>query len=57
MVDKEKQNKRQFNWKKENVDRIALEVPKGTKDVWKEAAAASGLSLNQYIIKKVNQPD
>ena len=30
-------------------DRIALSVPKGTKDAWKDRAAALGLSLNAYI--------
>lgn len=30
-------------------DRIALSVPKGTKDAWKDRAAALELSLNAYI--------
>ena len=30
-------------------DRIALSVPKGTKDAWKDRAAALGISLNAYI--------
>lgn len=30
-------------------DRIALMVPKGTKQIWRDRAAALGLSLNAYI--------
>lgn len=40
---------------KEHYDRVALNVPKGTKEVWKERAAAEGLSLSEWIIKKVEE--
>ena len=30
-------------------DRIALMVPKGTKAIWQDRAAALGLSLNAYV--------
>jgi len=41
------------NFTKEHYDRINLNVPKGTKEVWKERAAAEGLSLSEWIIKRV----
>lgn len=51
-IDKEKQYKRQTDWKRNNKDRIAVEVPKGTRDIWRAQAKADGLSLNEWIIKK-----
>lgn len=41
------------NFAKEHYDRVALNVPKGRKDEWKALAAAEGLSLSEWIIKKV----
>lgn len=34
-------------------DEIKLRLPKGTKDYWKEAAAARGISVTQLIIQAV----
>ena len=53
MIDKKKMYARQNQWKKDNQDAIRLNVPKGMKDLWKERAAAEGLSLTEYIIRKV----
>jgi len=55
MIDKQKQYNRQRKWEKENYERIALNVPKGTREAWKEQAEAEGKSLTQFIIDKVSQ--
>ena len=39
---------------KENLDVIHIYVPKGTKQVWKDAAAGRNLSLSRFIEKAVN---
>lgn len=52
MIDKEKQYKRQDDWKKANRERMELTLPIGTKAEWKVKAAAEGLSLTEWIIKK-----
>lgn len=54
-VDKDKQFTRQNQWTRENRDRIELQVPKGTKELWKAKAAEENLSLTEWIIKKVSQ--
>ncbi len=41
------------NFAKEHYDRVNLNIPKGRKDEWKTLAAAEGLSLSEWIIKKV----
>lgn len=41
--------KRRYNEKA--YDRIALTVPKGKKEVYRERAAEQGMSLNSYINK------
>lgn len=40
-------------WDAENLDRVSLAMPKGTKEKIKEAAASVGESMNQYIIAAV----
>ena len=37
-------------WNAANYDRIVVSVPKGSKDIIKSKAAASGKSLNKYIL-------
>lgn len=37
-------------WDAENLDRISIAAPKGTRDALKAAAALAGKSVNQYII-------
>lgn len=51
-IDREKQNKRQNDWKKTNQDAVRLQVPKGMKDIWKAQADEAGISLTEWIIKK-----
>lgn len=41
------------NFAREHYDRVSLNIPKGTKETWKERAAAEGLSLSEWIIKRV----
>lgn len=47
----------QFKYQNEfnsaNYDRIGLVVPKGQKAVIKDAAKASGKSVNQYVIDAI----
>ncbi|MBE7004190.1 MAG: hypothetical protein E7425_07895 [Ruminococcaceae bacterium] len=45
------QKKASIKYLAEKTDSIQIRVPKGQKDVWKHAAAARGLSLNQLIIQ------
>lgn len=40
---------------KEHTDRFSIAAPKGTKDIWKAAAAERGLSLNAFVIECVNK--
>ena len=37
--------------------RIALRIPRSLHKALKEAAAAEGVSLNQYMIYKLSRPD
>ena len=53
MIDRKKQYARQQAWEKENYDRVSLNLPKGKKHEWQERASAEGLSLTEYIIRKV----
>ena len=54
-IDKEKQFKRQDAWKKENRERLGLTLPKGTKEKWQAKADAEGISLTEYIVRKMSQ--
>lgn len=40
-------------WKKNNLDRIVLKVPKGKKDYLSQLAAERGCSLTAYFIDAV----
>ena len=58
-VDIEKRNKRQYNWQKENTDRINFTMPKGTKEQIKEAADKIGVKpaelIRQAIAEKLEK--
>lgn len=41
-------------WDAENLDRISVAAPKGTKERWKFAAEKENKSLNQFIVDTVN---
>ena len=43
------------NFAKEHYDRVNLNIPKGRKDEWKVLAVAEGLSLSEWIIKRVEE--
>ena len=47
--DKAKRNAYDIQYKKDNFDRIAFVVPKGTKDKIKERAAKEGLSMSEWL--------
>jgi hypothetical protein len=44
-----KRNKRQYNWMKENTDRMNLLFEKGTKDRVQAAANKRGISASKYV--------
>lgn len=49
--DKQKEYARKHQ--QEKLDAITIRPPKGTKDRWKAAAEAAGVSLSQFIIEAV----
>ena len=49
----EAQKAASMKYLKEKTDSIQIRTPKGTKDRWKDAAAARGISLQQLIIDTV----
>lgn len=51
----EAQQRANNKWLRENYDQVAIRVPKGTKDAWKEHAEAQGLSLAQFIQEAVDE--
>lgn len=51
----EAQKKASIKYLKEKTDSIQIRAQKGTKERWKDAAAAVGESMNQYIINAVDQ--
>ena len=53
MVNKKKQTERQNQWIRENRERCELLLPKGTKEKWKALADAEGITLAQFIYRKI----
>lgn len=53
-VDTKKRNIRQQNWINENKERLNLLFDKGTKERLTKAAAASNVSLSEYVRNAVN---
>lgn len=49
----EAQKRAAVKYLSEKTDDVRVRVPKGTKDRWKEAAAAEGKSLQRFIIDAV----
>ena len=47
------QNAYKAEFNKANYDRIELKIPKGKKADWTAKAKAAGMSLTEYIMKKV----
>lgn len=47
------QKKASIKYLKEKTDSIQIRTQKGTKERWKDAAAAHGKSLNQFIVDTV----
>ena len=48
------QFRRQNDFIKNNYDRVNLTLPKGKKEEIKSAAAALGMSTNEYILKAID---
>ena len=49
----EAQKRASIKYLKEKTDSIQIRAQKGTKERWKDAAAARGQSLNQFIVETV----
>lgn len=49
----EAQKRASIKYMAESTDDIRLRVPKGTKDRWKAAAEARGISLTQFVCEAV----
>lgn len=49
----EAQKKASIKYLREKTDSIQIRAQKGTKERWKDAAAAHGKSLNQFIVDTV----
>lgn len=49
----EAQKRASIKYMAESTDDIRLRVPKGTKDRWKAAAEARGISLTQFVCELV----
>lgn len=52
-VDTVKRNKRQYEWIKENADRLSFIMPKGTKEKIKEAAKLAGVSASAWVLDAI----
>lgn len=48
-VDVQKRNKRQYEWQKENTDRINFTMPKGMKQQIQDAALKEGKNSSEFI--------
>lgn len=42
-------------YNKKNYDRIELKIPKGKKAEWQAKAKAAGMSLTEFISKKIEE--
>ena len=42
-------------YNKKNYDRIEMKIPKGKKAEWQAKAKAAGLSLTEFILKKIEE--
>lgn len=42
-------------WDANNLDRISIAIPKGQKDLIKEAANQAGQSLNAYVAQAIEE--
>ena len=49
----EAQKKASIKYLREKTDSIQIRAQKGTKERWRDAAAAHGKSLNQFIVDTV----
>ena len=54
-MEKFNQTKYIAEYNKKNYDRIELKVPKGLKAIWQEKAKSAGMSLTEYIVKKLEE--
>lgn len=55
MAYSEASKKATLKYRAENIDRIMIDQPRGTKDRWKAAASAKGESLAEFVRKAVEE--
>ena len=53
-VDTVKRNKRQYEWQKENRERLNFVMPKGYKARIQQAADAEGISASEWIRRAID---
>lgn len=51
----ESQRKANEKWRKANYERLCIDIRKGTRETWKQAAQARGLSLAGLIVAAVEK--
>lgn len=44
-----------LKYEQEHYDKILVRIPKGSRSLWKRFAEFEGISLNQFIVKCVNE--
>lgn len=54
-IDIEKRNQRQYNWQKEQKERINILFEKGTKDRIKAAAAKLNINTSEFIRNAIDE--
>lgn len=55
MVDTQKRNKRQYEWQKENTDRLNFVMPKGMKSRIIEASEKLDMNASEFIRVAINE--
>ena len=55
MAYSEAQKKASRKYNENNYDRLYITVPKGKKQEYKDKADALGISLNQYIVERIER--
>lgn len=55
MSDEITMGKLMAEYQRKNYDRINVWIPKGHKDIWKQCAKNSGVSLSTYIVEAVRE--
>ena len=55
MTDRKKGSEYVRKYQTEKTDTVVVRPPKGTKDLWREAAEKLGMSTQRFVIEAVNK--